>query len=374
METNTNTKPKRITLNDNQKDKLRELGKILLQSVISILIALVIGAIIILILGENPLFAYGELFKGAFNNSVTIANTFSKAVPLIFTGLAVAISLKAGMLNIGAEGQLYLGAMASAICALYVGNLSPVIAIPLCILAGFIGGALGGLLAGFLRSKFMISEVIAAIMLNYIFKLLTSYLAAGPFSSGESVVQTPKIGEGAWLTTLVPGSKLTTAILLAVVAAIIIHYFLTKTSPGFKLRAVGDNRTAAASGGIKVKWYMLLAMGLSGGLAGLAGTTEVLGTYHRFIEGFSPSFGFTGIAVAILARNNPFAVILSALLFAILDTGSLRMARTTNISSNVVVVIQSLIIIAVSAPEMIKFVKKRKKVAKEEKEVIENDK
>lgn len=157
-------------------------------------------------------------------------------------------------------------------------------------------------------------------------------------------------------------------------AAIVIHYFLTKTAPGFKLRAVGDNKTAAASGGIKVKWYMLLAMGLSGGLAGLAGTTEVLGTYHRFIEGFSPSFGFTGIAVAILARNNPFAVILSALLFAILDTGSLRMARTTNISSNVVVVIQSLIIIAVSAPEMIKFVKKRKKVAKEEKEVIENDK
>lgn len=341
------------------KPDLEKFGIIMLQSFISIGIALAIGAIIIVILGENPFEAYAELFRGAFRNKVTIANTISKAAPLIFTGLSVAISVKAGMLNIGAEGQLYLGAMAAALTALYLGHLPPVISIPLSILAGFLGGALGGLIAGILRSRFLISEVIAAIMLNYIFRLFTSYLAGGPFSSAESIIQTPLIPRNTWLTVLVQSSKLTTGIFLALLVVVIVYIFLNKTTVGFKLRAVGDNRSASESSGIKAKWFMLIAMGISGGLAGLAGTTEALGTYHRFIEGFSPSFGFTGIAVAILARNNPFAVILTALLFAILDTGALRISLKTNISTNVVVVIQSLIIIAVAAPEMIRLWKKR---------------
>ena len=136
--------------------------------------------------------------------------------------------------------------------------------------------------------------------------------------------------------------------------------FLNKTTLGFKLRAVGYNASAAGASGINARRLMLLTMGLCGGLAGLAGTCEVLGSYHRFIEGFSPSYGFTGIAVAILGRSNPFGVVLTSLMFAILDSGALRMARVTSVSSSVVVVIQSLIIMAVAAPEMIRFHRRKK--------------
>lgn len=336
--------------------------KSILKSFISILLAIGIGVLIILAVGENPITALGELWYGAFGTTTYIANTISRAVPLIFTGLSVALSSRCGMLNIGAEGQLYLGAMAVAITGLYIDGLPHILAILVLILAGFTGGLLGGMLTGFMKAKFKISEVIAAIMLNYVFKLFTSYLAAGAFSSGETSVQTVKLSEKLSLSTLIPGTKLTTSFILAIAVAVLLYVFLWKMSAGFKLRAVGYNSTAADASGINSSMLMLLTMGLCGGLAGLAGTCEVLGNYHRFIEGFSPSYGFTGIAVAILGRSHPLGVILTAFLFAILDSGALRMARVTEVSSNVVTVIQSLIIIAVAAPEMIRFAEKRREM------------
>lgn len=339
---------------------IRQAAKMIGQSLISICVAILAGALIILAVGENPITAFGELLRGAFGNKTYLANTISRAVPLIFTGLSVALSLRCGMFNIGAEGQLYLGAMTVAILGLYMENIPRLIAIPLLLIAGFLGGMFGGWLIGVLRTRFQISEVIAAIMLNYVFKLFTSYLASGPFSSGETSVQTVKLSTDLSLTTLIKSTKLTTAILIALAIVILMTVFLNKTTLGFKLRAVGYNASAAGASGINARRLMLLTMGLCGGLAGLAGTCEVLGSYHRFIEGFSPSYGFTGIAVAILGRSNPFGVVLTSLMFAILDSGALRMARVTSVSSSVVVVIQSLIIMAVAAPEMIRFHRRKK--------------
>lgn len=183
----------------------------------------------------------------------------------------------------------------------------------------------------------------------------------GPVKSDGSTAQTEVLPESAWLGRLIPQTQLTTALFILIAVAVLMYIFLWKTSVGYQLRAVGVNPSAAGTAGIRVKTYMIMAMVLSGGLAALAGITEVFGKYHRFIEGFSPSFGFTGIAVAILGRNHPAGVLLTALLFGIMGMGALRMSRVTDVSTNMVTVVQSLVILLVAAPELIKWNKKRKR-------------
>lgn len=335
--------------------KTAELGK----SLAAILIALLIGALFILMSGESPVKAYSCLLEGALGTPQAVANTISKSIPLAFTGLAVALGSRCGMLNIGAEGQLHAGAMASVIAALSLSFLPPVILTPVSILAGILAGMAVGSVPGIFKAKFSTNEVIVAIMLNYICTLFTSWLVNGPFKTSGSVAQTELIPEGIWFSRLLTRSQLTYALFLLLAVAILLYIFLWKTSVGYQLRAVGANPSAAGTAGIPVNRYLIGAMTLSGGIAALAGVTEVFGKYHRFIEGFSPSFGFTGIAVAILGRNHPAGVLLTSLLFGMMDMGSLRMSRETAVSTNMVTVIQSLVILLVAAPELIKWSRKR---------------
>lgn len=300
------------------------------------------------------------------NRSITstdssIANTISKSIPLAFTGLAVALGSRCGMLNIGAEGQLHAGAMASVLTALSLSFLPAPVLLIVSILAGVLAGMIVGSIPGFFKAKLNTSEVIVAIMINYICTLFTSYLVNGPVKAQGSTAQTQVLPEGVWFPRLIPQTQLTGALFLLLIVAAVMYIFLWKTSLGFQLRAVGANPSAAGTAGVKVKLFMIMAMILSGGLASLAGITEVFGKYHRYIEGFSPSFGFTGIAVAILGRNHPAGVLLTALLFGIMDMGSLRMSRVTNVSTNMVTVVQSLVILLVAAPELIKWHKNRKR-------------
>lgn len=339
--------------------KIKGVAGSLGSSLFSVLIALVLGALIILAIGENPLEAYKALVQGSLGSPQTFANTLSKTVPLAFTGLAVALGQRGGMLNIGAEGQLHAGAIATALFALAFPGLPRIIMLPCCIIVGFVAGMLVGAVPGFFRAKRQTSEVIVAIMLNYLVTLFTSWLVNGPFKAEGSVSQTNMIPESAMLSTLIKNSQLTTALVLLVIFAVVQYIFLWKSTTGFKLRAVGSNRFAAISAGINSNRMMIMTMMLSGGIAAMAGTTEVMGKYGRFIEGFSPSFGFTGIAVAILGRNHPAGVILTAFLFGILDTGALRMGRVTNVSANIIVVVQSLVILLVSAPEILKLFKRK---------------
>lgn len=338
-------------------EQMSELKK----SLAAIGIAILVGALFILLSGESPIEAYGALLKGALGSPKSIANTISKSIPLAFTGLAVALGSRCGMLNIGAEGQLHAGAMAAVLTALSLSAFPAPIVLVVSIIAGILAGMIVGGIPGFFKAKLNTNEVIVAIMLNYICTLFTSWLVNGPVKSDGSTAQTEVLPEGVWLGRLIPQTQLTTALFILIAVAVLMYIFLWKTSVGYQLRAVGANPSAAGTAGIRVKLYMVMAMVLSGGLAALAGITEVFGKYHRFIEGFSPSFGFTGIAVAILGRNHPAGVLLTALLFGIMDMGALRMSRVTDVSTNMVTVVQSLVILLVAAPELIKWNKKRKR-------------
>lgn len=336
---------------------MSELGK----SLAAIGIALAIGALFILISGESPVKAYGALLKGALGSPKSIANTISKSIPLAFTGLAVALGSRCGMLNIGAEGQLHAGAMAAVLTALSLSFLPAPLIMILSVAAGMAAGMLVGSIPGIFKTKLNTSEVIVAIMLNYICTLFTSWLVNGPVKAEGSAAQTHVVPEGVWFGRLIPQTQLTSSLFLLLIIAFALYIFLWKTSLGYQLRAVGANSSAAGTAGIKVNLFMVMSMVLSGGLAALAGVTEVFGKYHRFIEGFSPSFGFTGIAVAILGRNHPAGVLLTALLFGIMDMGALRMSRVTNVSTNMITVVQSLVILLVAAPELIKWHNNRKR-------------
>lgn len=336
---------------------MSELGK----SLAAIGIALIIGALFILLSGESPIEAYGALLKGALGSPKSIANTISKSIPLAFTGLAVALGSRCGMLNIGAEGQLHAGAMAAVLTALSLSFLPAPLLMLVSILMGVLAGMVIGSIPGIFKATLNTSEVIVAIMLNYICTLFTSWLVNGPVKAQGSTAQTHVIPEGVWFGRLFPQTQLTSSLFLLLGVAAVLYIFLWKTSLGFQLRAVGANASAAGTAGIKVSLFMILSMVLSGGLAALGGVTEVFGKYHRFIEGFSPSFGFTGIAVAILGRNHPAGVLLTALLFGIMDMGALRMSRVTNVSTNMVTVVQSLVILLVAAPELIKWHNNRKR-------------
>ena len=338
-------------------EQMSELKK----SLAAIGIAILVGALFILLSGESPIEAYGALLKGALGSPKSIANTISKSIPLAFTGLAVALGSRCGMLNIGAEGQLHAGAMAAVLTALSLSAFPAPIVLIVSIIAGILAGMIVGGIPGFFKARLNTNEVIVAIMLNYICTLFTSWLVNGPVKSDGSTAQTEVLPEGVWLGRLIPQTQLTTALFILIAAAVLMYIFLWKTSVGYQLRAAGANPSAAGTAGIRVKLYMVMAMVLSGGLAALAGITEVFGKYHRFIEGFSPSFGFTGIAVAILGRNHPAGVLLTALLFGIMDMGALRMSRVTDVSTNMVTVVQSLVILLVAAPELIKWNKKRKR-------------
>lgn len=321
--------------------------------VIATLLALLVSALIMLAVGYNPLQAYVSLWDGAFGSLNSVANTLSKSVPLMFTGLAVGFALKGGMFNIGAEGQLYIGALFGTCAALFLPGLPRIVMIPLVILCAFAGGMLWGALIGVIKAKMQINEVIVAILANYIATYLVSYLVSGPLVAEGMVPQTPMLPEAALLKKIVPRTQLTTALFLAIILAVVIYFFYKKTRTGYNIRVVGGNASAAEFSGVNMAGTMVLTMAISGGIAGLAGITEVIGKYGRLIDGFSPSYGFTGIAVAVLGNNNPFAILLAALLFGALDAGAMKMNRVAGISSTMVMVIQGLVILFVATPGIV---------------------
>lgn len=330
-------------------------------SFMAIALAMVVAAVIMLIVGYNPLNAYAALLNGAFGSSSSFANTLSKSIPLLFTGLAFAFANKGGIFNIGGEGQLYAGAMASTIVALVMDGMPRYIVILTAVAAGILAGALVGGLIGAVKVKLQINEVIVAIMLNYIVLYFTSYLVTYPFKQeGAMTAQTVDIGSRYMFHKIIPRTQLTTTLILGIVIALLIYLFFAKTRFGYNIRAVGENRFAAQASGVPMVATAILTMAISGALSGLAGVTEVFGKTGRFIDGFSPGFGFTGIAVAVLANNHPVGVILSALLFGILEAGSMKMSYTAGISASMVNVIQGLVILFVATPNIIRYMKKRK--------------
>ncbi len=320
----------------------------------AILLSLLVGAIFILIIGKNPITAYAALIKGAFGDLFSIGETLENTTPLILTGLAVAFAFRTKLFNIGAEGQFLIGALA----ATWVGvnlPLPPVIHLIVALSAGFIAGGLWGGIAGLLKATRGVHEVISTIMLNFIALFFVSYMVSGPMKevSELDIPQTAKVLPSAQLMKILPPSRLSAGIIVALLAAGFIWWLLWKTTVGYKVRAVGLNPFAAEYAGIKPNYNMLLAMLISGGLAGLGGAIMITGLFYRYQHGFEPGYGFTAIAVSLVGGNNPPGVVLAALLFATLSQGALGMQNMAGVPQDTVLIIQALVIFFVAAPQIV---------------------
>ena len=331
--------------------RLRKAMTGVLGSVAAIVAALLVGAVVIEFAGSNPWVAYKALFDGAIRDKRAIGETLVYASPLILGGLAFAIAAKAGLFNIGIEGQLVMGGFAAAVVGAWGLNLPAVIYLPLCLLAAIIAGGIWGMIPGLLRAKTGAHEVISTIMLNYLAFRIITYLIqkGGSWLPVDSALQaTNKVAPAARLPKLLDGTRIHAGILIAVGCAILLWFVLNKTTFGYKVRTVGLSRGASDYGGIKWGLTITLAMAISGALAGLAGAGESLGLQGRH-SAVPPGYGYTAIAVGLVGQNNPIGILLSGLLFGALSAGAPQMQSQAGISKEIVAVLQGLIILAVAA-------------------------
>jgi ABC-type uncharacterized transport system permease subunit len=369
-------------------------GRGLVVPLLAIFSALVIGGLVIILsdltflerLRADPgaalgsgigevIAAYGALFTGAVGDPGTYAAAFASgnvdqitkafvpisetllaATPLIFTGLAVALGFQSGLFNIGAEGQLYVGAIFATFVGFAFAGLPWFVHVPLAIGAGFLGGALWGFVPGLLKARTGAHEVIVTIMMNYIAYNLIDFVLKVPGYQREgrsdpiSKVTLPT----SWYPALVEGLRANWGFILGLVAALAISWLLFRSTRGFEFRAVGFNPTAARYAGMSIATTTILAMTISGGLAGLAGTSIVLGVTHSLTFGISAGFGFDGIAIALIAASRPRGIIVASLLFGALRAGATPMQSITGIPIDLVVVMQALVIMFVAAPALVR--------------------
>lgn len=321
-------------------------------SLVSFVLAILVSCVIMLLCGYDPIFAYSVIIEGSLGSVRSFTNTLIQATPLIFTGLAFMVGKKATLINLGVEGQMVTGAMVAALVGMT--PLPGILHLVLALLSGVIGGGLAGALIGFLKVRFGSNEVITTTMTNFIIVNFCDYLVNYPLKAEGAVAQTEKIVDGALLGKLIPGYQLTWAIVIAVLAALIVKFVLEKTRFGYEIRAVGLNMKAAETAGIKVGGVMMKAMLFSGALAGLCGAVHVTSVGKRFISGFSPGYGFSGISVAALASDSPLGIILAGIIFGALKTGAMYLNMMSQIPTEFVSVIQALVVIFVSAPLLIR--------------------
>ncbi len=338
----------------------------LLLPFLAIITALAIGAVIIAASGASVLDAYRGLLEGAFGKPRAIAETLVVTTPYILTGLAVAFGFKCGLFNIGVEGQLYAGAVSAAFIGYAVKGVPVFIHLPLAMLVGVLGGAIWGAIPGYLKAKTGGHEVINTIMMNHIMLRLTDYLVKNPMADATaSIPRTPYIEPTAYLPKIIPGLRLHWGFGIAIAAVFLVYFVLYKTTPGFEIRSVGHNQNAARYAGMNVTRNFILAMAVSGGLAGLAGANEVLGLNYYLPAAFISGYGFDAIAIALLAKSNPFAIVPSALLWAALRNGAGLMQLRAGISIDLINIIQACVIMFIAAPAIIRWIYRIKAVKAE---------
>jgi len=357
---------------------------------LAVLTGLIIGAFAILISGANVFTAYGALFVGSFGDPVRYFNGFQQlfttgetagllraiyplteslvtATPYIFAGLSVALGFRCGLFNIGAEGQFFIGALSSAFVGYSLIGLPAYIHLPLALLGGAAGGALWGIIPGYLKARFGAHEVVNTIMMNWIAFKLSDWLLNGPMKASGFRPVTPNVEVTAELPRFFPDPiRLNWGLILAFVVAYALYWFLFKTTLGFEIRSVGANPDAAKYAGMSIVRNIVLVMAMAGGLAGLAGSAQVLGVDHWVGQGFSAGYGFDAIALALLGKSHPFGVVLSALLFGFLRSGATRMQSMAGIPIDIISIIQGMVIIFIAAPEIIRWLYRLKNIKAEE--------
>ncbi len=333
----------------------------LLTPLVSIIIAIIIGMMVMLATGHNPLQAYAALFSGAFGSTYNLSNTIASAIPLILSGLGVAVGFKAGQFNIGAEGQYWIGSMAAVWVGYSVKGLPPVLHIALAIvLATVAAGLWAGIIPGLAKALFGAHVVITTMMMSYIAIFLNKYMVEnGPMMEKGFTPQSPVIQNSAMIPKLIERTQLSWGLFIALAAVLVVYWLLFKTTLGFRLRAVGSNTRGAKYAGINVPLYMVLALFISGTLAGLAGAVQMLGVQQRLYDSFTSGYGFTAIVVALLANNNPFGIILSALFFAALATGGQSMQLVSGVPAQLTDVISGIIIFLLAAKKIMPVIRKK---------------
>lgn len=314
----------------------------ILTPILSIILALLFAAGALALLKFQPWETLWLLFKGAFGDRYGWEDTFIKAIPLMLTGLAVLLAFKMEWWNIGAEGQLFMGAVGASGVALFLaGDLPAIILIPLMIVAGFITGGLWASIAGLLNAYLGVNEIISTLMLNYVAIAGTDYLLYGPWADPDArgFPLTAVFTDAAWLPSW-PGTRVHLGLGIAVVAAGLIYIVIGRTRWGHEIEVIGLSKTAARYAGISIKRNIVLVAFASGGLAGLAGMAEVAGVIHKLEHGLSPGYGFTAIIIAWLARLNPWAVLPVAILFSGLLVGGDYIQFTAGVPASINLVLQ----------------------------------
>ncbi|WP_136657287.1 ABC transporter permease [Nitratireductor sp. XY-223] len=303
--------------------------------VVSAIVALALAAIPLALAGANIATAYREMFSGVFGSVFAFSEMLTRATPLIFTGLAAAIAFRARLWNIGAEGQLYLGAMAAVAVGTGFLDVPGFILLPLIIICGAAAGAAGMAVPTFLRTRFGADEVVTTLLLNFIILIFLQMMLEGPIKDpmGLGWPQSPPILDQGMLPPLIDRMRVHSGLVLAIVAAIIAQFLLVRSVWGFRLRAVGENASAARHAGIGVNRLLFSVAIVSGALAGLAGVGEVAGLKGYLTADLSPGFGYTGIVVAMLAGLSPAGVVVSALFIASVFVGADSMSRAMGVSS-----------------------------------------
>ncbi len=310
----------------------------------ALLAAFLAGSVVLVSVGANPARAYLALLQGAVGNQGLAATTLLKSIPLMLTSLAIVLAFRANVFNIGAEGQIYLGAL----FAVWAGINLRLPALPhifVTLLFGMIGGCLWGAIPGYLKAVRGFNEVVVTIFMNYIAIAIVSYLVHAPLRESGWNFQTRAIADSARLPVILQDTDLHFGLVIALVMAAVVHVLLFHTTLGYQLRMVGYNAEAARYAGLRVTRLTVIALALSGALAGLAGAVEIAGVQYRLLEGFSPGWGFDAIAVALVGRLHPLGALLAALFFGGLRTGANSMQTAVGLPVVVVYVIQGLTVL-----------------------------
>lgn len=340
-----------IDIGKHQTDKNFDIGKLYAPMGV-VVVAMVVTVLVTQLCGFNSLQALLAMLIGAFSPA-RWSETLLRTTPLIFTGLAVAIPYQCGLFNIGAEGQLLMGGLVAALIGSTTSGIPKILHLPLALMGSIAAGGLFGVLPAILKQKLGAHEIITSMMLNYVALLFTSYLVNYPLKAEGVLPQTVVVNASSELTRITSSSQLSTSLLIAILLVVIMNVLLWNTPTGYEIRAVGHNPTACRMKGINVTQTVVVSMAIGGALAGIGGGGEVLGTYRRFIQAFSPGYGYDGIAVALLGRTHPIGVLLSALLLGALRSGGTYMEQSAGVPADFVSIIQGVIILVAAAQGVI---------------------
>ena len=333
--------------------------------------ALAVGAVMLLVLGANPITAYGALVEGAFGSGNSLAETAAKAVPLLLVGLGICISFRANVINIGGEGQMIIGAILGTAVGLALTGGPGWLVVPMGLLAGFVGGAFWGAIPGALKAYFNVNEILSTVMMNAIAVQIMNYLLRGPMIDpaqaelASQIPQTAPLDVAFRLPRLVP-TRLHLGAAIAIVLAILVYILLWRTTLGYRIRAVGQNPDASRYGGIRVRRQVVIALLLSGALAGLAGATQVYGLNYRMITdgsatGFTGSAGFNGIVAALFGQLHPLGTIPAAFFFGALLVGANKLQRVMQVPSSLIIALNGLVVVFVVSSDILRRRRQRRR-------------